>query len=72
MNVATDDPAAFPLLTKLLKSPKRPKILITAFEDQVFKKDDNLKGGASLILFKPFLEAELLLAVKGLVQTPHS
>lgn len=71
MDVGTHDPATFPVLTKLLNSSMRPKILITAFEDHVFEKGDDFRGGASLILFKPFLQGDLLLAVKNLLQTSH-
>jgi len=71
MDIGVDNPKAFSALDWLLKAPIRPKLLITAFENQIFEKDDYLGSGAARILFKPFSPPDLLCAVTDLTLASH-
>lgn len=71
LDMGVENTMNFPILDVLLKVRQRPKILLTAFEDQIFRKDDFLKGGPSHILFKPFSPAELIDAVSELADMSH-
>jgi len=71
LDIGLENIVSFPVLDQLLKVGKRPKLLITAFENQVFKKDDFLKGGPAQILFKPFSPSDLLGAIEELALTSH-
>jgi len=71
LDIGLENIMNFPVLDQLLNIEKRPKLLITAFENQIFKKDDFLKGGSAHILFKPFSPSDLLGAVETLASTPH-
>jgi FixJ family two-component response regulator len=53
-----------------IKLEERPKILVIAFEGQVFENTDVLHGGPSQFLLKPFLPVDLLKAISSLVETP--
>lgn len=72
LDIGLDNLINFPVLDQLLKIETRPKLLITTFENQVFKKDDFLKGGPAQILFKPFSPSDLLRAVETLTLTAHA
>jgi len=71
LDIALEKPCAFPVLDVLLKSKVRPKLLLTAFEDQIFRQDDFLRGGPVQILFKPFSPHQLITAVTSLAEMPH-
>lgn len=71
IDIGNDTQKSFSILNMFLKTSIRPKLLITAFENQVFERDDFLKGGAAQILFKPFTPSALLSAVADLALTPH-
>jgi len=71
LDIAAENPTNFPVLNQFLKAQIRPKLLITAYENQVFQKDDFLGDGAAQILFKPFSPSDLLDAVTELTMTPH-
>ena len=56
----------FRLLNLFLSSAKRPKLLITAFKDQIFELGDRITDEKSEILFKPFEAGDLVNAIERL------
>lgn len=72
LDIALENPVTFPVLDVLLKSQTRPKLLLTAFEDQIFRGDDFLSGGPAQILFKPFSPNQLIAAVTELADMSHA
>jgi len=71
LDIGSENPLNFPVLDWFIKTSMRPRLLITAFENQVFKRGDFLKGGAAKLLFKPFSPSDLLSAVTILTEAPH-
>ena len=71
LDLALENLVTFPVLDALLKFHSRPKLLITAFKDQVFRQDDFLSGGPAQIMFKPFSPDQLIEAVTELADMPH-
>lgn len=71
LDMGVENTMNFPILDVLLKVRRRPKILLTAFENQIFRKDDFLSGGPSQILFKPFSPDDLIEAISELAETSH-
>jgi len=72
LDMGIENPVNFPVLDVLLKSETRPKLLLTAFENQIFEKDDFLSGGPAQILFKPFSPSDLIEAVTELSYISHA
>jgi len=71
LDIGVDIPQHFNLLDYLIRAEWRPKLLLTAFENQVFAYGDQLRGGAYRILFKPFSPRELFSAIDDLRRLSH-
>lgn len=71
LDIDIDAPQSIITLNRLLRRHMRPKLLIATVQQQIFERSDVLKGGASLILFKPYSAFDLLAAVASLKNTSH-
>jgi|GEM_PF-6424464 len=71
LDIGTQSAWHFNLLDFLINAEWRPKLLLTAFEDQIFNYGDQLRGGAFQILFKPFTPTELFEAINDLRLLSH-
>lgn len=65
LNIDLDNLDNMSILRSFLKRTKRPKLIITARENEIFQTGDMLAGGLAEILFAPLNRVKLLAAIKS-------